>query len=63
MVSVVETPYVPDIGNFVVATSEELLEVFCGLNQLWQPDQSWKVSLSARDMSASKIHRMSVCDS
>jgi hypothetical protein len=39
LVSVVETPNVSDVGNFVVAASEELLEVFCGLNQLGQPDQ------------------------
>ncbi len=56
LVSVVETPYVSDIGNFVVTSIEELLEVFCGLNQLWKPDQSWKISLSAWDVSASKMH-------
>ena len=55
MVSVVETPNVSDVGNFVVAASEELLEVFCGLNQLGQPDQSWEISLSAWNVRASKV--------
>ena len=55
LVSVVETPNVSDVGNFVVAASEELLEVFCGLNQLGQPNQSWEISLSAWDVRASKV--------
>jgi hypothetical protein len=56
LISVVETPDVSDIGNFIVTASEELLEVFCGLNQLWQPDQSWEISLSAWDVSASEVY-------
>jgi hypothetical protein len=56
LISVVETPDISNISNFVVTASEELLEVFCGLNQLWQPDQSWEISLSAWNVSSSKVN-------
>lgn len=50
LISVVEEPDVSDIGDFVIWASKEGLEVLGGFNELRQPNHSWQVSLSSRDV-------------
>lgn len=53
LVSVIEAPYVPDVRDFVVTAGKELFEVLSRFDQLWQPDQGWKVNLSSWNVCSS----------
>ena len=60
LVSVIEQPDVSDIGDFVVCTIEEWLEVLCGFNELWQPDHSGKIRLSSSDVGTGEFDLIGV---
>lgn len=60
LVSVIEEPYVSNIGDFVVWTIEEWLEVLCGFNELRQPDHSGEIGLSSSDVGTGEFDLVSV---
>ncbi len=55
-VPIVEEPDVPDVGDLVVLPSEELVEIFCGLHQVSQPDHCGQIGVSSLDELASQLH-------
>ena len=55
-VTIIQEPDVANIEDLVVGAIEERLKVLCGLQEIWEPDHGWEVSLSSLEESTSQLH-------
>jgi NTP pyrophosphatase (non-canonical NTP hydrolase) len=59
-ISVVEKPDVSDIEDLVLGVIEEFGEVFSWLNEVTEPNHSWKIGPSAWEESTTELNTLGV---